>query len=313
MKVTSESSQGQVSDKEEFVSVVVPTRNRAATLLQSLRSLSEQDYPRECFEIVVVDNGSTDDTIQVVMQEARRIEHPTVRLVHEETRGLNRARNAGIAAASGNPICFVDDDVIAPQGWLREMVAGVHRHPNSGCYGGPIQLLLGSKGPRFCGKEGIGETELHLGDEEHTVGAVWGANMAITKAAVSSCGSFDERIEIYGDEEEWERRLISSGGNVIYLPHAWLWHQRSADDLRLKRLLISRFKRGRHEVRTARLLRVQTSLRDEVKVGFRYLMHGVRRQCAWGFLAASCRLGRASQLVAGMINSLRGAGVECER
>ena len=186
------------------------------------------------------------------------------------------------------------------------MVAGVHRHPNSGCYGGPIQLLLGRKGPRLCGKEGIGETELHLGYEEHTVGAVWGANMAITKAAVSRCGSFDERIEIYGDEEEWERRLISSGGSVIYLPRAWLWHRRSAKELRLSSLLISRFRRGRHGIRAAKLLQSQISVREDLGAGCRFLLHGLRRRCAWGFLAASCRLGRVYELVADDLLSMSG-------
>jgi len=266
----------------------------------------EQDYPSECFEIVVVDNGSTDDTAQIVMEEAQRIDHPTVDLVHEETRGLNRARNAGVAAASGDPICFVDDDVEAPPGWLRAMVAGVHRHPNGGCYGGPIRLLLEGKEPRMCGKERMGETELDLGEEERAVGAVWGANMTVTKAALARCGTFDERIEIYGDEEEWERRLIRSGGSIIYLPDAWLWHRRSADDLRLRRLLVSRFRRGRHEVHTASLLRAQTSLRNELKASCRFAMHGLRRQCTWGFLAASCRLGRAYQLAAAVMKSLGG-------
>ena len=306
MKGTSESSQGQVSDTEEFVSVVVPTRNRAARLLQSLRSLSEQDYPRDCFEIVVVDNGSTDDTTQIVGQEARRIDHPTVRLVREGTRGLNRARNAGIAAASGDPICFVDDDIEAPPGWLRAMVAGVHRHPNGGCYGGPINLLLEGKVPRMCGEEELGETELDLGGEEHAVGAVWGANMTITKAAIARCGLFDERIEIYGDEEEWERRLMSAGGSIFYLPDAWLWHRRSAEELRVSSLLISRFRRGRHGVRSSRLLQSQISAKEDLRAGFRFLLHGLRRRCAWGFLAASCRFGRVYELVADDLISMSG-------
>ncbi len=298
MKFASESAHTEVVDGRKFVSVVVPTRNRAASLKQSLRSLLEQDYPSECFEIVVVDNGSTDDTTQLVMEEAQKIDHPTVHLVHEETRGLNRARNAGVVAASGDPICFVDDDVEAPPGWLREVVAGVHRHPSAGCYGGPIRLLLEGNAPRMCGKEQIGETELDLGGEERAVKAVWGANMTVTRSALTRCGLFDERIEIYGDEEAWERHLISSGGSIIYLPDAWLWHRRSAEELRLRSLLISRFRRGRHGIRAAKLLKSQISLKQDLRAGFRFLLHGFRRQCAWGFLAASCRLGRIYELIA---------------
>src|SRR5680860_1583060 len=65
----------------DYVSVVVPTRNRADTLRQCLNSLLDQDYPRKSFEIVVVDNGSTDDTPRVVMEEAEGITYPPMRLI----------------------------------------------------------------------------------------------------------------------------------------------------------------------------------------------------------------------------------------
>ena len=276
----------------EYVSVVVPTRNRAANLRQCLRSLLSQNYPLESYEIIVVDNGSTDNTFNVVMESAERISHPPIRLIRQATRGLNRARNAGIAAASGDPICFVDDDVIASPGWLSAMVAGFSCHPEAGCFGGPIRLRLEGKAPRMCGTEPLGETELELGYEERVVSAVWGANMAVTKAALDGCGYFDERIEIYGDEEEWERRLISRGGSVIYLPRAWVWHRRSAESLRIRALLRSRFHRGikqtefRHHQREA----VQTG--GEFKLFCRGLGHAVRSRCCWGLLAASESAGR---------------------
>jgi GT2 family glycosyltransferase len=290
-----------------YVSVVVPTRNHADALRQCLNSLLEQDYPRKSFEIVVVDNGSTDDTPHVVMESAEEShEHPPVRFIRHETRGLNRARNAGINAALGNPICFVDDDVVAPPGWLSAMVAGFEGHADAGCFGGPIRLLLEGKVPRMCGREPLGETELELGKEERAVDTVWGANMAITRTALTRCGPFDERFEIYGDEEEWERRLISKSGSVIYLPHAWLWHRRTSEELRLRNLIVSRFRRGRHGIRAAKLLESQISVKEDLRAGFRFLLHGFRRQCAWGFLAASCRLGRIYELIADDLVSMSG-------
>src|SRR5204862_7056439 len=101
---------GPVSDAV-FVSVVVPTWNRADLLPDCLRSLRAQDYPADRFEIVVLDNGSSDATADVV-RPFMDVGGPSVRYVRLERHGsLNVARNAAIAAAHGDPICFVDDDV----------------------------------------------------------------------------------------------------------------------------------------------------------------------------------------------------------
>jgi glycosyltransferase involved in cell wall biosynthesis len=283
------------SSVDPFASIVVPTRNRASVLKLSLSSLVHQDYPKNMYEIVVVDNGSGEETCAVVEEFSphfRRNGDPLIRYVRCRMRGANSARNTGITEARGDPICLVDDDIEAPAGWLRSVVEGVRRNPGAGCYGGPIRLLLEGKTPPLCGGEPLGETELDLGDDELAVDLVFSANMAVTRHALEEVGLFDASIEIYGDEEEWERRLADSGGSIVYLPEAWLWHRRTHEDLLLLRLLLRRFRRGRHEVRSATVTGTPISIRADCQVIPRFLLHGLRRHCVWGLLASSARLGR---------------------
>jgi glycosyltransferase involved in cell wall biosynthesis len=114
-------SPGRIRSKPELISVVVPVRNEETFLAEQLIALSEQSYTG-AWELVVVDNGSTDATLEVV--ERFRPRFPEVAVVDASARkGLNYARNAGVTAARGDLIVYCDgDDVVAP-GWLAAMAA----------------------------------------------------------------------------------------------------------------------------------------------------------------------------------------------
>ena len=100
------------------ITVVVCTRNRAGVIGPCLEALAGQDMPPERFEVVVVDNGSTDGTAAVLRRW--RDGDPSHRRVEEEHRtGLSRARNAGLAAAGAPIVAFIDDDARAAAGWVR--------------------------------------------------------------------------------------------------------------------------------------------------------------------------------------------------
>jgi GT2 family glycosyltransferase len=277
-----------------FVSVVVPTYNRAPLLPGCLDSLRAQEYPPDRFEIVVVDDGSTDGTSQVVSEMARpeggRV--PSIRLVRKPNGGLNTARNAGVAVARGDPICFLDDDVELPRGWLRAMVEGALRWPEAGCLGGPVRLRFEGKAPRLCGREPFGEGELDLGSLDRKGILVCGANMAVWRSALQLAGQFDESLPLYGDEHEWEERLMERGGQVVYVADAWLWHRRSAEDLKLWTQARRRFRFGMGLV-TYRRVRERPIGRPhrELLAAVRLLAHAVRRRCAWGLIAAAAHLG----------------------
>ena len=138
------------------VTVVVPTRGRAAYLEVTLDSLRRQ-RTRTPHELLVVDDGATDATPEVA-------ERFGVRLIrHGERRSLNAARNTGVREAARAAVAFVDDDVLVPPGWLDALVEGAARHPDAEAFGGPIRPRFEGHAPRGCGREDPPITTLDLG------------------------------------------------------------------------------------------------------------------------------------------------------
>lgn len=267
-----------------FVSVVVPTRGRRDTLPDALLSLLAQDYPAERYEVVVVANGAA---------EGLRVPE-RVRLLKLEEPNANRARNAGVDAARGDPICFVDDDVVAPPGWLSALVAAATRHAAAGCVGGPVRPRFDSPPPRTCAHHELAGTELDEGPHEREVDEVWGGNMAVTRAALERTGPLLERLrEVH--EVEWEERLLAAGGRIVYAPDAWLWHRRGPDDLRLDRIVRRSFALG-YTVVALGQRRDAAALAREAR---RCTGHAARARCTRGLTDAARALGSLCAIAAG--------------
>jgi len=152
-----------------FVSVIVPTANRSGTLAECVGSLVAQDYPADMFEIVLVVNGPAGKGRARAEALPMRSAPPALRVLSLRRRDANPARNAGVRAARGDPICFVDDDVVAPSGWLAALTGGVSRHPDAGCLGGPIRARFEASIPRTCPAHVAAGTEFDRGDSEAEV------------------------------------------------------------------------------------------------------------------------------------------------
>jgi glycosyltransferase involved in cell wall biosynthesis len=269
------------------VSVVVPTRGRAAYLEVTLDSLLEQrgGIPHE---ILVVDDGAADATAQAVAAR------PGVRHVaHGERRGLNAARNTGVSESGAPLIAFVDDDVLVPPGWLEALANGALRHPDAEAFGGPIRARFEGGAPRGCGREDPPITTLDLGGEDREADMVWGANFAVRRGAVERVGPFDESIvRPHGDEEEWLERLRAAGGRIFYLAAAGLDHRRTAEDARLGRLARAAYVRGRAARASDRRRDRQPSLGGELRVLAGCGWHTVRRACPQGVIMGAHSAGR---------------------
>jgi glycosyltransferase involved in cell wall biosynthesis len=269
------------------VSVVVPTRGRAAYLEVTLDSLLAQ-RTEAAHEIVVVDDGARDATAAVVAAR------PGLRYVsHGEGRGLNAARNTGLHESRAALIAYVDDDVLVPPGWLDALVDGARRHPGAEAFGGPIRARFEGRTPRGCGREEPPITTLDLGVEDCEAAMAWGANFAVRRDAVERIGEFDERIvRPHGDEEEWLERLRAAGGTIVYLAGAGLDHRRTAEDARLGPLARAAYARGRAARASDRRRSRAPSLRGELRVLGGCVWHTARRGCPQGVIMGAHSAGR---------------------
>ncbi len=110
-----------------FVSVIIPTFNRSQLLRQTVDTFLAQDYPAESWELLLVDNGSIDNTREVIRRLAA--EHPGIRSLSEPRKGAHFARNTGALAASGSILYFTDDDMLAEPSMLGEIVRGFDLDP----------------------------------------------------------------------------------------------------------------------------------------------------------------------------------------
>jgi len=283
-----------VSDTAQpFVTIAVPTYNRADRLERCLPTILNLDYPPDRYEVVVVDDGSTDGTRAVVETLQSRTARPVLRYLHQRHGGLNAARNLALAHSAGDPVCFIDDDEEVPVPWLAAMVDGFLAHPHAECAGGPMRLRYDGKPPRTCGAEPLGESELDLGDRAIEVEHVWGGNMAVRRDAVDRIGPFREDFRLLGGTEtEWQDRLRERGGCVLYLPDAGVWHVRTQRELRLSHLLVRHFQRGRGQALNA-FLAGRPYLRSNMLQALKYaIVHAVQQRCAVGLIDAARVSGR---------------------
>jgi GT2 family glycosyltransferase len=271
--------------------VVVPTSGRADYLEVALASLAAQDIDRDAYEVIVIDDGSTDRTPSVIEAAGARS------VTRDTPAGPNAARNTGVRMAGADLVAMVDDDVWAPPGWLRALVDGAQRHPQAGALGGPIRARLEGPAPRSCGRELPPITSLDLGPEDRPAELVWSANMAIRRGAFDQVGPFDERFSTGGDEEDWLRRLRGLGGEVVYVAEAGLDHRRAGDDARLRSLMRSAYRRGRNMRAYDRMRGVDPRVGSELRVLAGCGWHTVRRACPQGLVMGAHSAGRLAEAV----------------
>ena len=238
-----------------IVTVVICTYNRSHMLRRALASLeSLTASPRE-WEVVVVDNNSRDDTARVVAEfEARRL--VPLRGVVEPVQGLSHARNAGIRAARGDVIAFMDDDAAAASEWL---VALIECFETFGCLGvgGRILPLWDCPTPWWMARGGaypllavLGEFD-HGGEPKRLRIAPFGGNMAFRRAAFEKYGLFrvdlgrSSRGLMGCEDTEFGRRLLRAGETIMYAPRAVVYHLVESERLRKGYFLSWYFHYGR--------------------------------------------------------------------
>lgn len=215
--------------------VVVCTRDRIDLLTGCLGSLDGQTLADgDRVDLIVVDNGSTDGTRGWLTRWAAA-DPERRRVVHEPVAGLSRARNAGLAAAGGEVVLFLDDDAVAPRGWVAAHLAAYRREPGTTAVGGPVVLTWPEGRPRWL-TPGLEHwySALDHGDEARPFPpphGPYGTNMSMRRADVVAAGGFAERLGRRGrklgsgEEAELWSRLWAAGGSIVYDPATLVLHR----------------------------------------------------------------------------------------
>jgi GT2 family glycosyltransferase len=197
------------------VSVVVCSYNGGRTLEQCLRSLLALDYPD--YEVIVVDDGSTDDTPRVLAR------FPGVQVVRQNNQGLSAARNVGLRMAGGQIIAYTDSDCYADPHWLSHLVYRFLR-TDAAAVGGP-NLTPEDGRLAACVAAAPGQPA-HVLESDQVAEHIPGCNMAFRRDALLAVRGFDPAYRKAGDDVDVCWRLQQAGYWITFAPGAFVWHHR---------------------------------------------------------------------------------------
>jgi len=235
------------------LSVIIPTCNRSAVLRRALQSVIEQDFPCADYEILVVDNASTDNTRIVTEEVAQTHREHAIRYVYEPIPGSTAARHRGAAESQGAILVFTDDDIEADHGWLTA-IHNAFRDPQVHMVGGKSLPNYETPPPPgwieqvseripgailYCGTYSL----LDFGEQRLEIDAchIWSLNMSIRRETLYRLGGFHpdlvpRRYQQYqGDGETGlSMKLKELGLKAIYEPRALVHHLVPAERLNME-------------------------------------------------------------------------------
>jgi glycosyltransferase involved in cell wall biosynthesis len=228
-----------MAESTVFLSVIIPTRNRVKLLKNAIASIVHQTYQQEKYEIIIIDNGSTDETKSIVESFQKSILN--LKYIYEESPGLHIGRHLGLKYASGEILVYADDDIEAFPTWL-EGISESFSNTNVVLVGGNISPHYENPPPDWI--ESLWQTTpwgkvlgafsiLDFGDtiKEISPFYVFGCNFSIRKKILVDLGGFhpdgmpDSFLEFRGDGETAVSRAIYSKKYVtLFNPKASIYH-----------------------------------------------------------------------------------------
>lgn len=213
------------------VSVVVVAHNEEAKIHACIGSLARQEAPDLDIELILVDDGSTDRTVELARQAA-----PGLRVVDNASQSISSNRNRGLREASHPWVAFIDADCEAPPHWLRTLALAMVQHLADG---EPVAAVGGANVPpggesRFY--DGLAlMLDTYIGSRGSVQGRVFdaprrvvhlpGLNVLYRKEALEAVGGWDERFRLIGEDEDLSHRLGDQGFRLFYVPGATVVHR----------------------------------------------------------------------------------------
>lgn len=220
----------QISDDGQatsFVSVVVPVYNRAEAVQACLASLFAQTYPRARYEIIVVDDGSTDHTPAEVRASAAAWDG-ACRLVQKSNGGPASARNVGIGASQADIIAFTDSDCVAAPDWLEQLISALAASGAAGV-GGPL-VNSPPKGwvARYLHAAAFFRHRVRHGRVDYLLTA----NVAFRRAALLAVHGFSEREGAWCEDADLSFRLAQAGYTLLLAGQGLVTHYGTPTSIR---------------------------------------------------------------------------------
>ncbi|UCG35895.1 MAG: glycosyltransferase [Candidatus Omnitrophota bacterium] len=200
-----------------FISVIVPVYNGERTIEECINSLLNQDYPKDKYEIIIVDNGSKDKTAEIV------IKYPVNYLLENKIQSSYTARNAGVKSSKGEILAFTDADCVADKEWLMKGSQGFSTD-ETGCVVGEIK---GSKPTNYVEEYLINKKEL---SQNQTLRGAFlpypkTANVFYRKETFEKIGFFEEKWESGGDADFAWRMQLETDYKIKFVPKAIIYHK----------------------------------------------------------------------------------------
>ena len=210
-----------MSASRKTISIIVPAFNEEKVISACLESLLKQKFPKEKFEIIIVDNNSEDKTAEIIRQ------YP-VKYVFEKRRNRSSARNAGIKAAQGELIAFTDADCIADPDWLGELVGKYYSGVNVAGVSGNIRVYDPKTRIEKYFNLIFSNLSRTLFSRRFLFPGIGTANALISLDALTGAGLFDEELDA-GEDMDIAMRVCLNGYKFKYAPEAIVHHRYPSD------------------------------------------------------------------------------------
>jgi GT2 family glycosyltransferase len=254
-------------------SIVIPTRNRPADLEACLATIAALDYPKDMFEVLVVDDGGGLNA--AVIDRARAA--MTVRLLTQSQRGPASARNFGVAAARGQYIAFTDDDCAVDRGWLRELERAFESHPDAMIGGGTLSARRSSIFA-VASQNIIDFLYDYYESTPNRFRYFASNNVACRRDALVAIGGFDESFRLAAAEDRDLCERWNESGRPFHLERsAMVTHHINSSLARYVKQHF-RYGRGGNRLRLARQRRGATAPHEPAGFFARLVTFAIRRE-----------------------------------
>ncbi len=220
-------------DKKIKISSIVVCYNEKDNIRQCLNSLLNQKFPKNQYEILVIDNNSTDGTIDILKEYSKK--HKNLKYYINKERGIAGSRNIGIQKARYNLIAFTDADCIVPEDWLsnyekayleyasrNNRIAGVgsgNRAPDNTLFYKSLSVMLNS----FLGSRGSTQGKIYK--TPRIVNHIPCVNVMYKKDAIKKIGGFNKKFGNIGEDQDLTYRLNNEGFKLYYIPDNVVVHK----------------------------------------------------------------------------------------